>query len=170
MGSEAGFANTRILRVPSCSVTLAGLFVFHDKHDLRDANVRFEFTPFVNVLNQNADTRHILVTSKIDCLPILSFLVVFQADGFFIPVIIAAVISIINCHFLYPGVAGVLIQPFRDFPEAIRNRYAAGFLLTSDLLLGAYLFTRNEPLPHILYTTLLSIALMLLALGEKHRE
>ena len=49
----------------------------------------------------------------------------------------------------------------------VRTRYAAGFLLASDLLLGAYLFIRSEPLAHVLYTALFGLALMLLALGKK---
>ena len=52
----------------------------------------------------------------------------------------------------------------------LRTRYAAGFLLTSDLILAAYLFIWNDPLAHVLYTTLFSIALLLLALGKKAAE
>lgn len=51
--------------------------------------------------------------------------------------------------------------------RGLRTGYAAGFLLASDLLLGAYLFVWNNPPVHILYTALLSISLMLLSLGEK---
>ena len=64
----------------------------------------------------------------------------------------------------------LLLTAYCASGQNLRNRYAAGFLLTSDLLLGAYLFVWNEPLPHILYTALLSIALMLLALGEKPQK
>ena len=64
----------------------------------------------------------------------------------------------------------LLLTAYCASGQNLRNRYAAGFLLTSDLLLGAYLFVWNEPLPHILYTALLSIALMLLTLGEKPQK
>ena len=60
-----------------------------------------------------------------------------------------------------------LLMAYCTDGQSLRTRYAAGFLLVSDLLLGAYLFVWNMPLAHVLYTALLSIALMLLALGKK---
>ena len=52
----------------------------------------------------------------------------------------------------------------------LRARYAAGFLLTSDLFLGAYLLFWDAPPAHILYTALLSVSLMFLALWKKGAE
>lgn len=64
----------------------------------------------------------------------------------------------------------LLMTAYCSGGRELRIRYAAGFLLTSDLLLGAYLFIWKEPLAHILCMALLSIALMLLALGKKEAE
>ncbi len=60
-----------------------------------------------------------------------------------------------------------LLMAYCTDGQSLRTRYAAGFLLTSDLLLGAYLFVWNEPLAHFLHIALHSISLMLLALGKK---
>ncbi|MCR4883670.1 MAG: hypothetical protein K6A68_08875 [Clostridiales bacterium] len=49
-----------------------------------------------------------------------------------------------------------------------RIRYAAGFFLVSDFLLGAFLVgVWPDPLAHILCMALFSISLMLFALGER---
>ena len=60
-----------------------------------------------------------------------------------------------------------LLMAYCTDGQGLRARYAAGFLLASDLLLGAYLFVWNEPPGHFLYIALHSISLMLLALGKK---
>ena len=64
----------------------------------------------------------------------------------------------------------LLLTAYCSGGRDLRTRYAAGFLLTSDLMLAAYLFIWNDPLAHVLYTTLFSIALLLLALGKKAAE
>ena len=64
----------------------------------------------------------------------------------------------------------LLLTAYCSGGRDLRTRYAAGFLLTSDLILAAYLFIWNDPLAHVLYTTLFSIALLLLALGKKAAE
>ena len=61
----------------------------------------------------------------------------------------------------------LLLTAYCSGGRDLRTRYAAGFLLTSDLILAAYMFIWNDPLAHVLYTTLFSIALLLLALGKK---
>ena len=60
-----------------------------------------------------------------------------------------------------------LLMAYCTDGQDLRTRYAAGFLLASDLLLGAYLLFWNEPLAHFLHIALHSISLMLLALGKK---
>ncbi len=64
----------------------------------------------------------------------------------------------------------LLLMAYSSAGQNLRTRYAAGFLLASDLLLGVYLFVWNNPLAHILCTALFSVALMLLAFGEKHMK
>ena len=60
-----------------------------------------------------------------------------------------------------------LLMAYCTDGQGLRTRYAAGFLLASDLLLGAYLSVWNAPLAHFLHIALHSIALMLLALEKK---
>jgi len=61
----------------------------------------------------------------------------------------------------------LLLMVYSANGQAPRIRYAAGFFLVSDLLLGAFGTVWREPPAHILCMTLFSASLMLLALRKK---